>query len=70
MVMVAGSSELGLTYSAVQAALESLPEPESAVQHSEVVAYLREKDSQDQIKPHAEATEATDCSDPEAEPLL
>jgi len=62
-------SELGLTYSAVRAALESLPEPESAVQHSEVVARLRERDRQDQVKPQAEATETTDCPDPEAEPL-
>jgi hypothetical protein len=61
-------SELGLTYSAVRAALESLPEPELAVQHGEVVSRLRERDGQDQVKPQAEATEATDCPDPETEP--
>ena len=62
-------SELGLTYSAVRAALESLPEPESAVQHGEVVSRLRERDEQDHVKPQAKATETTDCSDPKAEPL-
>jgi ATP-dependent Clp protease ATP-binding subunit ClpA len=62
-------SEIGLTYSAVLAALGSLAEPESAVQHTEVVSRLREREGQDQVKPQAEATEATDCSDPEAEPL-
>jgi hypothetical protein len=46
-------SELGLTYSAVRAALESLPEAESAVQHGEVVVRLRERDEQDHVKPQA-----------------
>jgi ATP-dependent Clp protease ATP-binding subunit ClpA len=47
-------SELDLTYSAVRVALESLPEPESAVQHSEVTSLLQEKDGQDQVTPRAE----------------
>jgi ATP-dependent Clp protease ATP-binding subunit ClpC len=54
------TSELGLTYSAVRAALASLPEPESAVQHGEAATRLHDSGEQDHLERQSETPGVTD----------
>jgi ATP-dependent Clp protease ATP-binding subunit ClpA len=44
-------AELGMTYGAIRAALEALPEPESSVQHSEVMSRLDDIAGQEHTEP-------------------
>jgi ATP-dependent Clp protease ATP-binding subunit ClpA len=63
-------SELGLSYSAVQSALEALPKPESVVPHSEVISRLHEAAGQEHSGPEDKTAGTSDRLDSEADPTF